>query len=190
MIIDEEHRFGVNHKEQLKSLREEVDVLTLSATPIPRTLHMALAGIRDISTIQTPPEERLPVRTFLAEKSNDLIKEAIQREIDRGGQVFYLHNRVQSIQFVASQIRLMLPHVKIAVAHGQMPENDLSTVMDEFAEGEADVLVCTTIIESGLDIPNVNTLIVENADKFGLAQLYQLRGRIGRRAQRSYAYLM
>ena len=190
VIIDEEHRFGVNHKEQLKSLREEVDVLTLSATPIPRTLHMALAGIRDISTIQTPPEERLPVRTFLAEKSNDLIKEAIQREIDRGGQVFYLHNRVQSIQFVASQIRLMLPHVKIAVAHGQMPENDLSTVMDEFAEGEADVLVCTTIIESGLDIPNVNTLIVENADKFGLAQLYQLRGRIGRRAQRSYAYLM
>ncbi|MBL75822.1 MAG: transcription-repair coupling factor [Chloroflexi bacterium] len=190
VVIDEEHRFGVNDKERLKSLREEVDVLSLSATPIPRTLNMALAGIRDISTIQTPPEERLPVRTFLAEKSTELIKEAIQREIDRNGQVFYLHNRVQSINAVAAEIQQLLPDIKVVVAHGQMPETKLSQVMEDFSEGDADVLVCTTIIESGLDIPNANTLIIENADRLGLAQLYQLRGRIGRRSERSYAYLL
>lgn len=190
VIIDEEHRFGVGHKERLKELRSEVDVLTLTATPIPRTLHLALAGVRDISTIETPPEERLPIRTFLAETSDDLVREAIQRELDRGGQVYYLHNRVRSIDLVAGKIRELVPDARVLVGHGQMPEEDLADVMDSFADGEADVLVCTTIIESGLDIPAVNTLIVERADRLGLAQLYQLRGRIGRRSQRAYAYLM
>ena len=189
-IIDEEHRFGVGHKERLKELRREVDVLTLTATPIPRTLHMAMAGIRDISTIETPPEERLPIKTYLAERSDDLVREAVQRELDRDGQVFFLHNRVRSIRLAADQVRTLLPHARVLVAHGQMPENELADVMERFADGEADVLVCTTIIESGLDIPNVNTLIVDHADRFGLAQLYQLRGRIGRRSQRAYAYLM
>ena len=190
VIIDEEHRFGVAQKEKMKELRQEVDVLTLTATPIPRTLHMAMSGIRDISTIDTPPEERLPIKTYLAERSDDLLKEAIQRELDRGGQVFLLHNRVQSIRLAADHVRQLIPEARVLIAHGQMPEYELSDVMDRFAEGEADVLVCTTIIESGLDIPNVNTLIVDRADRFGLAQLYQLRGRIGRRSQRAYAYLM
>jgi transcription-repair coupling factor (superfamily II helicase) len=190
VVIDEEHRFGVGHKERLKELREEVDVLTLTATPIPRTLHMALAGIRDISTIETPPEERLPIKTYLAEFSDDLIREAILREIDREGQVFFLHNRVKDIELFANRIRMLVPEARIAVGHGQMHEDDLSTVMTEFANGDADVLVCTTIIESGLDIPAVNTLIVDRAGTFGLAQLYQLRGRIGRRSQRAYAYLL
>ena len=181
VIIDEEHRFGVAQKERMKELRQEVDVLTLTATPIPRTLHMAMSGIRDISTIDTPPEERLPIKTYLAERSDDLLKEAIQRELDRGGQVFLLHNRVQSIRLAADHVRQLIPEARVLVAHGQMPEYELSDVMDRFTEGEADVLVCTTIIESGLDIPNVNTLIVDRADRFGLAQLYQLRGRIGRR---------
>ncbi len=189
-IIDEEHRFGVGHKERLKELRREVDVLTLTATPIPRTLHMAMAGIRDISTIETPPEERLPIRTYLAERSDDLIREAVQRELDRGGQVFFLHNRVRTIRLAADHLRSLLPDARILVAHGQMPEDELADVMERFSDGEADVLFCTTIIESGLDIPNVNTLVVDHADRFGLAQLYQLRGRIGRRSQRAYAYLM
>ncbi len=190
VIIDEEHRFGVGHKERLKELRREVDVLTLTATPIPRTLHMAMAGIRDISTIETPPEERLPIKTYLAERSDDLVKEAVQRELDRGGQVFFLHNRVRSIRLAADHLRTLVPDARVLVAHGQMPEEELSDVMERFSDGDGDVLMCTTIIESGLDIPNVNTLIVDHADKFGLAQLYQLRGRIGRRSQRAYAYLM
>ena len=190
VIIDEEHRFGVGHKERMKELRSEVDVLTLTATPIPRTLHMAMAGIRDISTIDTPPEERLPIKTYLAEASDDLVREAILREMDRGGQVYYLHNRVRSIRLVADTIRQLVPDARVLVGHGQMPEGELASVMADFAEGEADVLVCTTIIESGLDIPAVNTLIVDRAHTFGLAQLYQLRGRIGRRSQRAYAYLL
>jgi transcription-repair coupling factor (superfamily II helicase) len=190
VIIDEEHRFGVGHKERLKELRSEVDVLTMTATPIPRTLHMAMAGIRDISTIETPPEERLPIRTYLAEDSDDLVREAILRELDRGGQVFYLHNRVKSIDLAAGRVAGLLPEARVMVAHGQMHEDELADAMERFAAGEADVLVCTTIIESGLDIPAVNTLIVDHADRLGLAQLYQLRGRVGRRSQRAYAYLL
>ena len=190
VIIDEEHRFGVGHKEKLRSMRSEVDVLTMTATPIPRTLHMAMAGIRDISSMDTPPEERLPIKTYLAESSDDLIREAILREIDREGQVFFLHNRVSSIYLTADKLRALVPEATVLVAHGQMNEEELSQVMDEFAEGAADVLVCTTIIESGLDIPGVNTLIIDHADRFGLAQLYQLRGRVGRRAHRAYAYLL
>ena len=190
VIIDEEHRFGVAHKERLRELRTEVDVLTLTATPIPRTLHMAMSGIRDISTIETPPEERLPIKTYLAERSDDLVKEALQRELDRGGQVFFLHNRVKSIHLAAAALRDLVPDARILIGHGQMPEDELAEIMERFADGEGDVLVCTTIIESGLDIPNVNTLVVDHADRFGLAQLYQLRGRIGRRSQRAYAYLL
>ncbi|MDA0797118.1 MAG: transcription-repair coupling factor [Chloroflexi bacterium] len=190
VIIDEEHRFGVGHKERMKEMRQEVDVLTLTATPIPRTLHMALAGIRDISTIETPPEERLPIKTYLAEMSDDLIREAILRELDREGQVYYLHNRVQDIDLTADKIRTLVPEARVIVGHGQMHEDDLSQVMERFSDGEADVLVCTTIIESGLDIPAANTMIVERAGNFGLAQLYQLRGRIGRSSQRAYAYLL
>jgi transcription-repair coupling factor (superfamily II helicase) len=190
VVIDEEHRFGVGHKERMKELRREVDVLTLTATPIPRTLHMALAGIRDISTIETPPEERLPIKTYLAEASDDLVREAITRELDRGGQVFYLHNRVKTINLAAGKLRELVPNARVMVGHGQMPEDELSDVMTKFADGDADVLVCTTIIESGLDIPAVNTIVIDRADRLGLAQLYQLRGRIGRRSQRAYAYLL
>ena len=190
VIIDEEHRFGVGHKELLKDLRRDVDVLTLTATPIPRTLHMAMAGIRDISTMETPPEERLPIKTYLGEASDDLVREAVLRELDRGGQVFYLHNRVKSIDLAADQLRQLVPEATFLVAHGHMQEEELAQVMAGFADGQADVLLCTTIIESGLDMPSVNTLIVERADRFGLAQLYQLRGRIGRRSQRAYAYLL
>jgi transcription-repair coupling factor (superfamily II helicase) len=190
VVVDEEHRFGVAHKERLKELRQEVDVLTMTATPIPRTLHMALAGIRDISTIETPPEERLPIKTYLAESSDDLIREAILRELDREGQVFFVHNRVKDIELTADRIRSLVPEARVLVGHGQMPEDLLADVMVDFAAGDADVLVCTTIIESGLDIPGANTLIVDRAGNFGLAQLYQLRGRIGRRSQRAYAYLL
>ncbi len=190
LVIDEEHRFGVNQKEQLREMRHGVDVLTLTATPIPRTLHMALAGVRDISNIETPPEERLPIKTYLAETSDELVREAIQRELDRGGQVYFLHNRVKTIDFAVGRLRELVPAARLLVAHGQMNETALADVMERFIDGEADVLVCTTIIESGLDIPTVNTLIVDRADRFGLAQLYQLRGRIGRRAQRGYAYLL
>ena len=190
LVIDEEHRFGVNQKEQLREMRHGVDVLTLTATPIPRTLHMALAGVRDISNIETPPEERLPIKTYLAETSDELVREAIQRELDRGGQVYFLHNRVKTIDLALGRLRELVPAARLLVAHGQMNEAALADVMERFIDGEADVLVCTTIIESGLDIPTVNTLIVDRADRFGLAQLYQLRGRIGRRAQRGYAYLL
>jgi transcription-repair coupling factor (superfamily II helicase) len=190
LIIDEEQRFGVAHKEYLKKMRREVDVLTLSATPIPRTLHMSLVGVRDMSTMETPPEERLPIKTYVAEYNEHLVREAILREMERNGQVFFVHNRVQSITYVADKLRSLVPEAKVTIGHGQMPEEGLEQVMAEFAQGQSDVLVCTTIIESGLDIPNVNTLIVNQADRFGLTQLYQLRGRVGRGANLAYAYFL
>ena len=189
-VVDEEQRFGVSHKERFKQLRKEVDVLTLSATPIPRTLNMALAGLRDLSTMDSAPEARLPVKTFVSEYSEDVIKEAILREMERGGQVFYLHNRVRTIHQAAADLKRLVPQARIMVGHGQMAESELEDVMVDFGNGDADILVCTTIIESGLDMPNVNTLILERADRFGLAQLYQLRGRVGRSEHRAYAYLL
>ena len=190
VVVDEEQRFGVAAKERLKQLRREVDVLTLSATPIPRTLNLALAGIRDLSVIETPPEDRLPIQTRVAEASAGLVRDAILRELDRGGQVFYVHNRVETIEAQADQLRRMLPGVRFVVGHGQMGEGALEKVMIAFADGAADVLVCTTIIESGLDIPNANTIVIDRADTLGLAQLYQLRGRVGRSSRRAYAYLL
>ncbi|MDD4873814.1 MAG: transcription-repair coupling factor, partial [Dehalococcoidales bacterium] len=190
LIIDEEQRFGVAHKEYLKNIRKEVDVLTLSATPIPRTLHMSLVGVRDMSTIETPPDERLPVRTFVAEYDGQLVKEAILKELERNGQVFFVHNRVQSIGMVAEKVGDLIPQARIAIAHGRMSEGELETVMTDFSQGRIDVLVCTTIIESGLDVPNANTLIINQSDKFGLTQLYQLRGRVGRGANLAYAYFL
>ncbi len=190
VVVDEEQRFGVAAKERLKQLRSAVDVLTLSATPIPRTLNLALAGIRDLSVIETPPEDRLPIQTRVAEASAGLVRDAILRELDRGGQVFYVHNRVETIEAQAEQLRRLLPGARIVVGHGQMPESSLERVMLAFADGAADVLVCTTIIESGLDIPNANTIVIDRADALGLAQLYQLRGRVGRSSRRAYAYLL
>ena len=190
VVVDEEQRFGVAAKERLKRLRREVDVLTLSATPIPRTLNLALAGVRDLSVIETPPEDRLPIQTRVAEASAGLVRDAIERELDRGGQVFYVHNRVETIEAQAQQLRGMLPDARIVVGHGQMPEGSLERVMITFAGGAADVLVCTTIIESGLDIPNANTILIDRADTLGLAQLYQLRGRVGRSSRRAFAYLL
>ncbi|MGH2352185.1 MAG: helicase-related protein, partial [Chloroflexota bacterium] len=190
LIIDEEHRFGVMHKERLKQLRVDVHVLTLTATPIPRTLHTSLVGLRDMSVIETPPEARLPIKTYVTGTNDDLIREAILREVDRGGQVYFVHNRVQTIQQVARKLARLVPEVDITVGHGQMNEDALEKVMVEFSQGSHDVLVCTTIIESGLDIPNVNTIIVNDAGNFGLAQLYQLRGRVGRGGQQAYAYLL
>jgi transcription-repair coupling factor (superfamily II helicase) len=190
IVVDEEQRFGIRHKEHLKRLRTEVHVLTLSATPIPRTLNLALAGVRDMSVIETPPEDRLPIQTRVAEASAGLVRDAILRELDRGGQVFYVHNRVETIEAQADQLRRIVPSARIAVAHGQMAEGALERVMLAFAQGEHDVLVCTTIIESGLDIPNANTIVIDRADALGLAQLYQLRGRVGRSSRRAYAYLL
>jgi transcription-repair coupling factor (superfamily II helicase) len=190
LIIDEEQRFGVAHKERLKQMRQEVDVLTLTATPIPRTLHMSLTGVRDMSTIDTPPDERLPVRTHVGAYDETLIRKAILRELDRGGQVYFVHNRVMGIYQMAQRLRRLVPEAVIAVGHGQMAERELEQVMLSFAAGQVDVLVCTSIIESGLDIPNANTLVVNRADRFGLAQLYQLRGRVGRSARRAYAYFL
>ncbi len=190
VVVDEEQRFGVAHKERLKQMRTEVHVLTLSATPIPRTLNLALAGVRDMSVIETPPEDRLPIQTRVAEASAGLVRDAILRELDRGGQVFFVHNRVETIEAQADQLRQLLPHARVIVAHGQMAEGALERVMIAFARGEHDVLVCTTIIESGLDIPNANTIIIDRADALGLAQLYQLRGRVGRSSRRAYAYLL
>ncbi|MCI0518755.1 MAG: transcription-repair coupling factor [Chloroflexi bacterium] len=188
LIIDEEQRFGVAHKEALKKIRTEVDVLTLTATPIPRTLYMTLTGVRDISTINTPPEERLPIITHVGPYSPRLARQAILRELERGGQVFFVHNRVQTISAMRSHLEKLVPEARITVAHGQMPEDALSERMKQFTNGEVDILLSTSIIESGLDIPNANTLIVDRADTFGLAQLYQLRGRVGRGAQRAYSY--
>jgi transcription-repair coupling factor (superfamily II helicase) len=187
-IIDEEQRFGVTHKEHFKKLRTEIDVLTLTATPIPRTLYMALTGVRDISTINTPPEERLPIITHIGPYSPRLVRQAILREQERGGQVFFVHNRVQTIRAMERHLNQLVPEARVGVGHGQMHESALSEVMQKFTHGDIDVLLCTSIIESGLDIPNANTLIVDRGDTFGLAQLYQLRGRVGRGAQRAYAY--
>lgn len=188
LIIDEEQRFGVSHKERLKEMSKGVDVLTLSATPIPRTLNMALSGIRDMSTIEEPPADRYPVQTFVMEHSNAIIDDAIRREVERGGQVYYLHNRVETIDQCAGALKRRIPGLNVAVAHGKMGEEALGDVMHAMADGEIQVLVCTTIIETGLDIPNANTLIIENADRFGLSQLHQLRGRVGRSTRHAYAY--
>ena len=190
LIIDEEQRFGVAHKEKLKAMRADVDVLTLTATPIPRTLHMSLSGVRDLSTIDTPPEERLPIHTTIGEYDEGLIRTAILRELDRGGQIFYVYNRVMGIEQKANRVRNIVPEVRVAVAHGQMSNRQLEQVMINYVAGESDVLVSTTIIESGLDMPNVNTIIIDRADRMGLAQLYQLRGRVGRGAVQAYAYLL
>ena len=188
VIIDEEQRFGVTHKEHLKKLRTEVDVLTLTATPIPRTLYMALTGVRDISNLNTPPEERLPIITHVGPYSPKLVRQAILREMERGGQIFFVHNRVQTIAGMRMHLENLVPEARIAIGHGQMPEAELASVMHRFNAGEIDILLSTSIIESGLDIPNANTLIVDRADAFGLAQLYQLRGRVGRGAARAYTY--
>ncbi len=190
IVIDEEQRFGVAHKERLKQMRHEVDVLTLSATPIPRTLHMSLVGIRDLSNMMTPPEDRTPIRTYVLESDDQIIREAITRELERGGQVFFVHNRVYNIELIAARIRKLVPEAQVGIGHGQMHEDQLERTMLAFSHGELDVLVCTTIIESGLDIPNANTIIINQADRLGLAQLYQLRGRVGRGAVRAYAYLL
>ena len=190
VIIDEEQRFGVGHKEKLKNLKENLDVLTLTATPIPRTLHMSLSGIRDMSILEEPPRERRPVQTYVMENDSELIKDAINRELARNGQVYYLYNRVESISQEAMRIQNLVPDAVVAFAHGQMTERELEIIMKDFIEGEIDVLVCTTIIETGLDIGNVNTMIIQDADKMGLSQLYQLRGRVGRTNKTAYAYLM
>lgn len=190
LIIDEEHKFGVSHKEFLSKFYKNIDILSLSATPIPRTLQMSLSGIRDMSTIETPPNERLPIKTFVSEKKNSIISEAILREKDRGGQVFFLHNRVSDIEIIYKNLVKILPDISICIAHGQMDEKRLEKIMQDFGDKKFDVLLCTTIIESGIDFPNVNTLIIDESDKFGLSQLYQIRGRIGRGNVQGYAYLL
>jgi transcription-repair coupling factor (superfamily II helicase) len=190
LIVDEEHRFGVTHKEKIKKLRRRVDVLTLTATPIPRTLQLSLLGVRDLSIISTPPEYRRSVKTFVARHDDLVIKEAVNRELRRGGQTFLVHNRVQSIQEVAHRVQQLAPTARLAVAHGQMPPKQLEEIMVRFIRRDIDVLVCTTIIESGLDIPNANTIIITRADRLGLAEIYQLRGRVGRSNEQAYAYLL
>ncbi len=187
--MDEEQRFGVTHKEAIKNVKKLVDVLTLSATPIPRTLHMSLVGIRDVSIIQTPPRDRLPVRTYAMEDSDTVLCEAIQRETERGGQVFFLHNRVETIDLAAERVRTLMPELSIATLHGQMYEDEIEDTLMDFLHHKYDILVTTSIIESGIDMPNVNTLIVDRADMFGLSQLYQIRGRVGRSNRQAYAYL-
>ncbi|MGH7428672.1 MAG: transcription-repair coupling factor, partial [Candidatus Methylomirabilaceae bacterium] len=190
LVVDEEHRFGVAAKERLKQLRRQVDVLTLTATPIPRTLHMAMLGVRDISTIETPPAERLSIKTTVARFDPALIQQAIDQELDRGGQVFFVHNRIESIHSIARLIKRLVPRARLSVAHGELPEERLERIMCDFYAGKSDVLLCTTIIESGLDVGSANTIIVDRADALGLAQLYQLRGRVGRDKHRAYAYLL
>jgi transcription-repair coupling factor (superfamily II helicase) len=190
LVVDEEHRFGVRHKERLKALRLEVDVLTLTATPIPRTLHQALAGLRDLTMITTPPRDRSPVLTFIEPWDDELLQEAMSRELDRGGQVFFVHNRIETIAAIAQRVERLLPRARVGVAHGKMRESDLDLVMRRFVAAEVDVLVSTMIVETGLDVPNANTMIVHNAHQFGLAQLYQLRGRVGRGHRRAYCYLL
>jgi transcription-repair coupling factor (superfamily II helicase) len=190
LIVDEEHRFGVSHKEKIKRLRAAVNILTLTATPIPRTMQMSLLGIRDLSVINTPPEHRRPVKTFVARYDDLVIKEAVTRELQRGGQVFLVHNRVRTIQEMARKVQKLAPQAKVSVAHGQMPGKNLEEIMVRFINREVDVLVCTTIIESGLDIANANTIIITRADMLGLAEIYQLRGRVGRSSEQSYAYLL
>ncbi|MCL2571286.1 MAG: transcription-repair coupling factor [Defluviitaleaceae bacterium] len=190
IIVDEEQRFGVGHKEKLKELRSDVDVLTLTATPIPRTLHFSLTGIRDMSILDEPPEARQPIQTYVMEHNPEFVRDAINRELGRGGQVYYLHNRVKNIAEEATKVQNLVPQARVAFAHGQMSETELENIMHDFVDGEIDVLVCTTIIETGLDIPNTNTIIIQNADYMGLSQLYQLRGRVGRSNRLAYAYLM
>ncbi len=188
LVVDEEQRFGVSHKEKLKEMSRQVDVLTLSATPIPRTLNMALSGIRDMSVLEEPPQDRHPVQTYVMEYDTGVVAEAMRREFYRGGQTYYLHNQVESIDTCAAKIKKMLPDAEVAVAHGKMSQRELSRIMTRMSDGDIDILVCTTIIETGIDIPNVNTLIIENADKMGLSQLHQLRGRVGRSARHAFAY--
>lgn len=190
LIIDEEQRFGVTHKEKIKQLKENVDVLTLTATPIPRTLHMSLVGIRDMSVLEEPPVDRMPIQTYVMEHNDEMVREAIHRELSRGGQVYYVYNRVGNIDEVANHIAGLVPEAAVTFAHGQMHEHELERIMFDFVNGEIDVLVCTTIIETGLDIPNANTMIIQDADRMGLSQLYQLRGRVGRSSRTSYAFLM
>ncbi|EPM81961.1 transcription-repair coupling factor, partial [Pseudomonas syringae pv. actinidiae ICMP 18886] len=190
VIIDEEHRFGVRQKEQLKALRSEVDILTLTATPIPRTLNMAVSGMRDLSIIATPPARRLSVRTFVMEQNKPTIKEALLRELLRGGQVYYLHNDVKTIEKCAADLAELVPEARIGIGHGQMRERDLEQVMSDFYHKRFNVLIASTIIETGIDVPSANTIIIERADKFGLAQLHQLRGRVGRSHHQAYAYLL
>ena len=190
VVVDEEQRFGVAHKEKFKQLFRQVDVLTLSATPIPRTLYMALMGARDMSTIDTPPPNRVPVSTTVCAYDERVIRDAIRREMKRGGQVFFLHNRVKTIDQMAARIRALVPEARILIGHGQMDKDDLEVVMHTFVKGEADVLLATTIIETGIDIPNANTILIDRADRFGLADLYQLRGRVGRAGEKAYAILL
>jgi transcription-repair coupling factor (superfamily II helicase) len=190
LIVDEEQRFGVKQKELLRQLRLKVDVLSLSATPIPRTLQMSLAGLRNISVIETPPEGRRPIHTYVGEYDDDLVRVAIERELERGGQVFFVHNRVQSLPSMAKLVQELVPEARVIMGHGQMKERELEATMVKFVTGQADVLVSTAIVESGLDIPASNTIIINRADRFGLAQLYQLRGRVGRERQQAYAYLL
>ncbi|MBR6023321.1 MAG: transcription-repair coupling factor, partial [Kiritimatiellae bacterium] len=190
VVVDEEQRFGVAAKERLKSMRASVDVLTLSATPIPRTLYLALSGARDLSVIQSPPRDRLPVETLVAPDSDDLLRSVVLRELNRGGQVFFLHNRVQTIQHVRDRLAALVPEARIGVAHGQLSERALAAVMRDFVSGRTNLLLCTTIVESGVDIPSVNTILIDRADRFGLAELYQLRGRVGRSRHQAYAYLL
>ena len=189
LIIDEEHRFGVKDKEKIKQYKATIDVLTMTATPIPRTLHMSIVGVRDMSVIYEPPYNRKPVQTYVLEYDQEVIKEAITREIERNGQIFYLFNNVEKIIQKADEISNLVPEAKVAYAHGQMTGHEIENIMEEFIEGKTNVLVCTTILESGIDIPNANTIIVENADRMGLAQLYQIRGRVGRSDRQGYAYI-
>ncbi len=190
MVVDEEQRFGVEHKETLKALRTDVDVLSMSATPIPRTLEMAVTGIREMSLLATPPEERQPILTFVGAYTDEQVSAAIKRELLRDGQVFYIHNRVEDINKVAAHVQELVPEARVAIAHGKLSETELERVIVDFWNREFDVLVCTTIVETGLDISNANTLIVDRADAMGLAQLHQLRGRVGRGRDRGYAYFL
>jgi transcription-repair coupling factor (superfamily II helicase) len=190
VIVDEEQRFGVRHKERLKQLRKEVDVLTMSATPIPRTLHMSLVGLRDMSLIETPPKDRMAIQTVVAGWDDKLIRSAIEQELERGGQVYFVHNRVESIHDISAKIRELVPRARILVGHGQLSEGELEKIMLAFMRHEADILVATTIIENGLDIPLCNTIVINRADRHGLSELYQLRGRVGRSNRRAYAYLL
>ena len=189
LVVDEEQRFGVSHKERLKEMSTQVDVLTLTATPIPRTLNMALSGIRDMSTLEDPPRDRHPVQTYVLEHDWNVLADAMRRELGRGGQVYYLHNRIESIENTAARIQKLLPDASIGVAHGKMGQEQLESIMQTVADGDLQILVCTTIIETGIDIPNVNTLIIEDADRMGLSQLHQIRGRVGRSSRHAYAYL-
>jgi transcription-repair coupling factor (superfamily II helicase) len=190
LVVDEEHRFGVKHKERLKALRLSVDVLTLTATPIPRTLHLSLAGLRDLTLIETAPRDRSPILTFVEPWDDGLLEEAFAREIDRGGQVFMVHNRIETIDTIAARVHALASRARVGIAHGQMPADELERVMRCFVAGEVDILVSTMIVESGLDVPNANTMVVHDAHRFGLAQLYQLRGRVGRSHRRAYCYLL